>query len=470
MKKRIIEESVLFISIMKWVLLATLAGIVVGAATALFLRLLDWLAVISGSHPYYFLFLPGAFFVSSLLIKYGAPDAKGHGTEKVIEAVHRSAGRINPLVVPVKLVATLITLAFGGSAGKEGPCAQIGAGLTSALAGLFRFDDGDRRKLVICGVSAGFAAVFGTPIAGSIFGVEVLFIGAIEYDVLLPSFIAGVTAYHVSSSLGVAYFHQALSFKPLLSEAFVLKCVLAGIFFGMCSIMLIEILRLGDKISEKLRFWEPFKGIIGGTLLILLTLLFSTQYLGLGLDTIETCLQGGEVPWYAFFLKTLFTSVTLNFGGSGGIVTPIFFVGAAAGVTFANILGWETAVFAAIGFVSVLAGAANTPIAASIMAVEIFGPAVAPYACIACVISFLMTGHRSVYPSQILSMKKSRSISVQMGGEIGMADAEFCSRESSLIAALLSKSRSLSESRQKRKGENTKEAKRISKKKKDVNH
>lgn len=434
MKKRLIEESVLFVSIMKWVLLATLAGIIVGAATAFFLRLLALLTGISGKYPHYYLLLPWALFVSSLLVKYLAPDAKGHGTEKVIEAVHRCAGRISPLVVPVKLMATLVTLALGGSAGKEGPCAQIGAGLTSILADLFRFDDCDRRKLVICGISAGFASVFGTPIAGAIFGVEVLFIGAIEYGVLLPSFIAGVTAYHMSSSLGVSYFHQALIFKPLLTEAFVLKFVLAGIFFGICSILLIEMLHLGEKISAKLRLWEPLKGIIGGILLIILTFLFSTYYLGLGLDTIETCLQGGKVPWYAFLLKMLFTSITLNFGGSGGIITPIFFIGAAAGVTFANLLGWETAVFAAVGFVSVLAGAANTPIAASIMAVEIFGPAVAPYACIACVISFLMTGHRSVYPSQILSMQKSRSINVEMGGEIGNAAAEYCSRDSSLLA------------------------------------
>ena len=169
----------LFISIIKWVFLATIAGVIVGGAVSFFLKLLTWSIGLKVEHPDYFWFLPASFFLSSLMIKYLAPDAEGHGTEKVIEAIHKRSGKIPPLVVPIKLVATIVTLAAGGSAGKEGPCAQIGAGLTSLFSDLLRFDDRDRKKMVICGISAGFAAVFGTPIAGSIFGVEVLFVGAI---------------------------------------------------------------------------------------------------------------------------------------------------------------------------------------------------------------------------------------------------------------------------------------------------
>jgi len=202
MKSRITESTLLFISVVKWVALASGAGAVVGAATAVFLGLLHAATGAAGGFPYYWLLLPAALFASSLLTWYFARDARGHGTEKVIEAVHKRSGRIPLKVVPVKLLATIITLACGGSAGKEGPCAQIGAGLTSAISGLLRFNDRDRRKLVICGISAGFAAVFGTPIAGAIFGVEVLFVGAIMYEVLLPSFIAGITAYQVASAMG----------------------------------------------------------------------------------------------------------------------------------------------------------------------------------------------------------------------------------------------------------------------------
>jgi H+/Cl- antiporter ClcA len=177
--------------------------------------------------------------------------------------------------------------------------------------------------------------------------------------------------------------------------------------------------------------------MLGGFILVGLTIAFSGQYLGLGLDTVEASLRGQATDWYAFLLKPVFTAVTLSFGGSGGIVTPIFFVGSTAGVVFAQVMHLNAATFAAIGFVSVLAGAANTPIAASIMAVELFGPAVAPYATLACVVSFLITGHRSVYPSQVLSISKSPSLRVEIGGEIEKIQTSFVLKEKGLVGSLL---------------------------------
>jgi H+/Cl- antiporter ClcA len=436
MRKHLTEETILFISISKWVVLATVVGAMIGGVTTFFLKMLAWGTAAGQRHPYTFLLLPLALFLSALLIKL-APDAQGHGTEKVIEAFHKHGGKIKAAVVPIKLLATLLTLSVGGSAGKEGPCAQIGAGVSSVMAGLLRFDEHDRKKLVVCGISAGFAAVFGTPIAGSIFGVEVLFVGTILYDVLLPSFIAGIISYQVSSALGIHYFYHPVTFVTQFSEVFFLKVILAGVFFGLCSMLLIETLKIGEKFSGKLRIWGPFKGLIGGSLLVVLALAFSTRYLGLGLDTIESCLKGEKVSWFAFLLKPVFTSITLNFGGSGGIVTPIFFVGATSGVLYATLLGLNTATFSAIGFVSVLAGSANTPIAASILAVEMFGPTVAPYATVACVISFLMTGHRSVYHSQVLSMHKSESIKVEIGKEMEHIEATYEPREKGIVTHLL---------------------------------
>lgn len=437
MKFNITEQTILFFSIIKWVFLATIIGVIVGLSTTMFLKLLNLSTSSLSEVPYVLFLLPLALFLSSLIVKYLAPDAEGHGTEKVIEAVHQRSGKIRAVVVPVKLVATVITLAAGGSAGKEGPCAQIGAGLSSVFADVFRFDDKDRKKLVICGVSAGFASVFGTPIAGSIFGVEVLFVGAILYDVLLPSFIAGIIGYQVSSAMGMTYFYHPVTVVPGFTEQYLLTVVLAGVFFGFCSMFLIEMLKYGETLSARLKVWKPVKGLIGGAVLVGIALLFSTQFLGLGLDTIESCLMGAEMPWYAFPVKIATTSITLAFGGSGGIVTPIFFVGATAGVLFGTILGVNTATFSAIGMVSLLAGAANTPIAASILAVELFGPKVAPYATVACVISFLMTGHRSVYPSQVLSITKSPSIQVELGQEMDDVKATYHPRRRTLFVKIL---------------------------------
>jgi chloride channel protein, CIC family len=438
MRKKVLESSVLFVSILKWLFLASCIGIIVGISTTVFLRLLGLGISGAARYQYYFLLLPASLFSSALIVKTFAPDAEGHGTEKIIEAVHRHSGKMKLKVVPVKLVATVITISFGGSAGKEGPAAQIGAALSSGFASLLRFGDRDRKKLVICGISAGFATVFGTPIAGALFGVEVLFVGAVLYDVLLPSFVAGIVGYQVSSTLGVTYFHGPISIIPAFSGYFFLKICLAGLFFGICSLLLIEALKLFEGLSRRVKLWAPWKGLIGGLALVVLAWLFSTRYLGLGLETITSALKGESIPAGAFLLKIFFTAITLSFGGSGGIITPIFFIGATAGSALGRALGFDPALFAAMGMVGLLAGAANTPISASIMAIELFGPEIAPYAAIACIVSFLMTGHRSVYPSQVLSLAKSSSLTVAKGSEMRDAgNVMFMPRQNSIGSILL---------------------------------
>jgi H+/Cl- antiporter ClcA len=363
--------------------------------------------------------MPVVFVVCTFLINNLAPQSKGHGTEKVIEAVHKRSGKMQASVIPIKLFTTIITIASGGSVGKEGPSGQIGAGLASLFSDIFRLKDHDRRKLVICGISAGFAAVFGTPISGAIFGLEVLYVGAIMYDVMLPSFISGIIAYQVCTSFGITYFHSHITFIPAFTNSFFLIVVLGGVIFGSVSFLFIESFVLIEAWVKKWKLNEYLKNMIGGLMLVALIFIFSDKYAGLGVGSIEKELNGQEYAfWYDFLFKMLFTIITLSFGGSGGVVTPMFFIGAAAGSFFAQVLHVDNATFAAIGMVSLLSAAANTPIAASIMGLELFGPAVAPYAAISCVIAFLMTGHRSIYPSQILSMKKTASVDVNVGGEM----------------------------------------------------
>jgi H+/Cl- antiporter ClcA len=423
LKKIFQDQPFIFVSVLKWVSLATIIGILVGLATTLFLTLLKLSIAYTGHFHYYFILLPVILFITALITKYIAPEAEGHGTEKVIESIHKRAGKINAAVVPVKLVTTILTVAFGGSGGKEGPCAQIGAGISSIFSDLIRFNDADRRKLVICGVSAGFAAVFGTPIAGAIFGVEVLFVGTILYDVLLPSFIAGIISYHVSTLFHVTYFYNPINVVPVFSNLFFVKVLLAGAVFGIISALFVEVLNLSEHASARLKIWKPLKGIVGGAAIVIITFIVSTKYLGLGLTQVEAVLKGAHASWFDAFIKMILTSITLSFGGSGGIITPIFFIGTTAGATFAHIMHLDSVTFAAIGMVAVLSGCTNTPIAASIMSVELFGPQIAPYATIACVISFLISGNTSVYSSQEISMNKSPDIKVELEREIEIYDS-----------------------------------------------
>lgn len=414
----VLEEVTLLASLVKWTALAAGIGGLVGVSTTAFLWVLERTLRLVASAPAPLLLLPVGFFLASALVRWLAPEAQGHGTEKVIEAVHRRAGRIATVVAPVKLVATVLTLGAGGSVGKEGPCAQIGAALASTVATLLHLRPRDRRRIVICGISAGFATVFGTPIAGAVFGIEVLFLGSIVYDVLYPSFVAGIVGYQVSSRLGVRYFHDTLYDVPRVSEGIFLKTLLAGIVFGLVALLLIEALRRVHALVDRLPGPAPVKALGGGGVLAALGWLVSGRYLGLGLDTIEASIRGAWVPPLAFVWKILFTAISLGVGGSGGIITPIFFVGATAGSTFGHLLGFDRGTFAAIGMVAMLAAAANTPLSASIMALEMFGVDVGPVAAIACIVSFVMVGHRSVYPSQVLAAAKTPSVRIRAGREV----------------------------------------------------
>jgi len=419
MKRRFLEQAALVLSIAKWTALATLTGLLVGTVTAWFLKTLTFSIDAIQRLAQWYVLLPVGGLLCGWLIHRLAPEAEGHGTEQVIAAVHERHGYIPLLVTPVKWLATLATIATGGSAGKEGPCAQIGGSLASGLSGLLRLRQEDRRKLVICGISAGFASVFGTPIAGALFGVEVLFLGQLLYDVLYPSFVAGIVSYQTSRALGITYFHHTLTVVPPFTEVRFLKMIGVGILFGLGALLLIESLRVAQAVFKRIRVHRIVKPALGGLALLLLTLPASTRYLGLGVPEIERTIAGEAVPGSAFLWKILFTSLTLGSGGSGGIITPIFFIGAALGNALAPLLHLDVVTLASLGMVALLAGAANTPIAASIMAIEFFGPQIGPFACIVCITAFLTSGHRSVYASQRLGIRKTEALKMPVQEIVG---------------------------------------------------
>jgi chloride channel protein, CIC family len=423
------EHAALVVTTLKWALLGAVAGLCVGWGTRAFLWALAASTdlarrTLSGSFRPYFLLplaLPGCVW----LIRTFAPTARGHGTEAVITAIHTRSGKVDWLVAPIKLLATVLTLAFGGSVGKEGPCAQIGAAITSLFADVLRLDDADRRRLVICGVGAGFAAVFGTPISGALFGIEVLYLGRIEYPVLFPCLVAGIVAHLVCGAAApVPAVHGDLS--VLGHRTIVPLAILFGALFGLVALVLIETMR---GLERLLRRFERHPYLVaggGGAALALFYLLVGEAYSGLGVRTIEESLAGtATVVALAFLYKIVATAVTLESGGSGGIVTPIFFVGATAGAALAGAAGLAPGVVAAFGFVSVLAAAANTPIAAAVMGMELLPHELGVYAALCAGTAFLLVGHRSVYASQKLGLSKSAGLEVPVDvpiGEVGLGE------------------------------------------------
>jgi H+/Cl- antiporter ClcA len=390
------------------------------------------------------------------LIRSFAPTAKGHGTEAVIAAIHQQSGRVDWLVAPVKLLATVLTLAFGGSVGKEGPCAQIGAAITSLFADVLRLDDKDRRRLVICGVGAGFAAVFGTPVSGALFGIEVLYLGRIEYPVLFPCLVAGIVAHLVcGTSAPVPALHGDLS--VLGHRTIVPLAILFGAAFGLVALVLIESMRMLERLLRRAESRPYLVAAIGGALLAAFYGVVGEQYAGLGVPVIEASLEGtATVAALAFLFKIVATTLTLETGGSGGIVTPIFFVGATAGVALANATGLAPGVVAAFGFVSVLAAAANTPIAAAVMGMELLPHDLGVYAALCAGTAFLLVGHRSVYASQKLGLSKSGGLEVPVDVPIGeVAFGKLRIRKGSLTESVLAELGELEKGVRRRAGRRT---------------
>lgn len=401
------NEEIILVNVVKWLVLSVIAGALTGALIALFLWLLHQsIDFVTRLPDWRYALIPAGLIASIYSIRLIAPAAEGHGTDKVISAFHYRAARIPFLVVPAKIVSTIFTLAPGGVVGTEGPSVQIGAGFTSALSILLRFSEKERKKLVICGVSAALSAVLGTPIGGAVFGVEVLFVGDFFYPILLPAVISSISSYFVCVALGVPYAVPMVA-VPALSAGMFAWCLFAAVFFSFVCIYHVETVRLIGNAFKKIALPLPVKSLISAGILLTTVIMCGDSFLGMGEEGVNSILSGRAEPWYAFLLKSVLLAVTLAGGGSGGVLTPTFFIGAAAGSLFASVFGLDVGFFGALGFVACVAGAVNTPLAATFIAVEMFGNAIAPYAGAVCIICYMLTGLRSLYPTQVLVQPKS---------------------------------------------------------------
>ena len=410
---RLTEPLVMLATVVQWLVLSIVTGTLVGAGCTLFLRALLATEGHAYAAPWWLLALalPLGGLANGLLLHYGYRLRRSTFNDNAIVAVNEQHGKLPFRTMWIKPLAALITLACGGSAGKEGPCAHIGASLAAVVGRVLHLNPEMRKRLLACGVSAGFSSVFGTPIAGAIYGVEMLAIGRIRHDFLFPGIVAGVTAFEVSRWLGVPYQHYAIDFTGQFTEILFLKTVLIGVLCGGVAWTFVELLRQAKKLFGRLKqryaLWPPLVPMLGGMLLALLILLVPTDYLGLSLPVMERALHGETMPYLGFLWKALLVAITLGSGFYGGIVTPQFVLGAVAGSAFASWFGLPPALGAAVGLAAVMASASNAPISALLMGVELYGADATLYVAGACVAAYLVIGHRSVYPEQQIAFSKS---------------------------------------------------------------
>lgn len=407
------EPLVMLATVLQWLVLSIITGALVGTGCSLFLRLLFATADHTYTAPLWLqmTLLPIGGLLNGLLLYYGKRQNRTGLKDSVIIAVNDQHGKLPWRTLWVKPLATLITLGCGGSAGKEGPCSHLGASIASGIGELLHLNSELRRRLVACGVSAGFASVFGTPIAGAIYGVEMLAIGRIRHNFLFPAIVAGVTSYEVSRYWGVPYPHIHISFAGTFTELLFLKTVLIGILCGVVAWVFIELLhgitRLFTRLRVRFAIWPPLVPCIGGVVLALLILVIPNEYMGLSIPLMDRALEGQPMPYLGFLWKALLVAVTLGSGFYGGLITEQFVMGAVAGGAFAHLFGVQPELGAAVGLCSVVAAASNTPIAAILMGVELFGGDSTLYVAGAAIAAYLIVGHRSVYPEQQIAATKS---------------------------------------------------------------
>jgi H+/Cl- antiporter ClcA len=378
-------------------------GVLCGVASALFLWLLDRATEFRLAHEGIVYALPVAgLSIGWVYERFG--QAIKAGNNLVIDTIHDDGPEIPLRMAPMVLLGTVLTHLFGGSAGREGTAVQMGASLTDWLSHRLRVDEAMRGQLLAAGVAGGFGSVFGTPMAGTLFGLEFVVRGRLSYGALVPALFASLIGDMTTRALGIEHtFYPAVPHVALTAELLLKWSAFAGVV-ALVTIAFIELTQFFKQRAEELIPRLSLRLFVGGCAVVVLWKLVGTSdYLGLGVPTIVRSFQDPQLPVYAFALKLLFTSITLGAGFLGGEVTPLFFVGASLGSVLGRVLGIPIELSAGVGLAAVFAAASNTPLTLSIMAVELLGSPILPHVFIVCALSYLLSGTRSIYPAQRLS-------------------------------------------------------------------
>lgn len=398
----------------KWFIPSVVVGIAVGVVGALFGEALGFATSFRTEHPFLVFFLPLAGLLLVLVYQI-TKMSDDKGTNTIILAA-RAESEVKFRQAPLIFIATFITHLFGGSAGREGAALQIGGALASPLKKLLKMDEHDTSILIMCGMSAGFSSLFGTPVAAAVFAVEVTIVGAAQYSALVPCMLSGVTAAMTAKALGAEAESFIVSGVPSLSAENAVQMLLVivlGIACAAVSILFCSVMhKSGELYSKYIK--NPYLRIAaGGIIIAVLTVLLGTSdYNGAGMDVIKRAFTGDADPM-AFLIKIVFTALTLGCGFKGGEIVPSFFVGATLGCSFGGLIGLDPSFGAAVGLIAVFCGVTNCPFASMILSCELFGLNGLPFYAAAVAISYMLSGYTGLYSAQKFQQSKAKPISMR---------------------------------------------------------
>lgn len=398
-----LKKTVLLIA--KWMFICVLIGFLSGCASAFFLVSLEWVTQYREHHNWIIWLLPiGGLCIGLLYHFYGTEVVKGNNL--LLEEYENPQKTIPLKMAPMVLVSTLITHLFGGSAGREGTAVQMSGAIADQFKKPLNLNDSDRKTLIILGISAGFASVFGTPLAGALFALEVLYFSKINYKSIILSFLTAYIAYFTVEFWQVKHTHYVIPEVPELTIIHFSWIIIAGVLFGLTAMLFSRSTHLWGKLFSKYIQEAPLRPFVGGLVLVIAIYgIGTTKYIGLGIPTIVESFSTTN-QWYDFLLKILFTGFTLGAGFKGGEVTPLFFVGATLGSALSLVIPLPVALLAGMGFVAVFSGATHTPIACTVMGMELFGIQGGVFIAIACVVAYYSSGSVGIYNSQIVKGAK----------------------------------------------------------------
>lgn len=420
-----LEHLSIIAHLLRWTLIALPVALCTGSVVAVFLLLLDQVTAWRYAQPWLLYLLPLTGVLIVLLYRYAGKNTEA-GNNLILEEIHEPGGGVPLRMAPLVLFTTLLTHLTGGSAGREGTAVQIGGSMAGWLARKLRLPRQDVRIILLTGIAAGFGAVFGTPLAGTLFALEVVYVGRLNYKALLPCLIAALLADVVCRAWGVHHTVYTLADHAALIDSgsflhfnmlLLGKVIIAGTCFGLVSRFFSEAVHLVKDYSLRWIKAPLLIPVSGGLLVIGLSLLpGGASYLGLGVYnpdpaavTLVSAFRPGGAAMFSWLWKIVFTAITLGTGFKGGEVTPLFFVGATLGYSLGVVLGVPVDLMAALGFVAVFAGAANTPVACVLMGAELFGSAGILYFGVACFTAYYFSGNTGIYTAQRLSRDKTGS-------------------------------------------------------------